>query len=57
MLVLPEDTDIPPVPANMGFEGSGNPDRRTEIKRSYREETKGSSNNQHHLAKSYRDSG
>ena len=28
MLVLPQDTDIPAVPANRGFEGSGNPDRR-----------------------------
>jgi hypothetical protein len=28
MIVLPQDTDIPVVPVNMGFDGSGNPDRR-----------------------------
>jgi hypothetical protein len=38
MIVLPQDTDIPVVPVNMGFDGSGNPDW-IKIKRSYREET------------------
>jgi hypothetical protein len=28
MIVLPEDTDILPVPTNMGFDGSENPVRR-----------------------------
>jgi hypothetical protein len=28
LIVLPQDTDIPDVPANMGFDGSGNPGRK-----------------------------
>jgi hypothetical protein len=39
MIVLPQDTDIPVVSVNMGFRKS----RQKKIKRSYREETKGSS--------------